>query len=362
MAYNFLNSLYSFCTNMLLCLCNWRAIQILTCGFFLVCTQVQGKKQWDTMCALYKQKIARQKVISSSPHIPLLKSYIHAWRENEKKSASSVVDAIVAVKYQAKQATVRVLLDVDEKREKSWTLFCEHGFIIEKKENKKIQSYTSTQKTVVLSAKKNIITVNGKSAESPLVIIKPRTGYITFNEKAYKGSFIGAVYEDTLYFMNALPLEEYITAVVHSETWPGWPLEVNKVFAIASRSYVLAMMRQAERSGRLYHIKDTNQHQRYNLYGVEHPDSVVKAVQQTEGVFLSYNNEPIVAMFDCCCGGIIPAHIAHVNFQEAPYLARTYACTFCKKCSLYQWKAEYDFASFEHIISREKKLHQRMND
>ncbi len=314
------------------------------------------------MCALYKQSVNKKIPVARNPLSKAIAHYCKKWRAGEKRGARIIGEALKTKKRKVTQPVVRVLLDEGMPETKHWTIESVHGFIIEKKGKKGTKAVTVHDAQLAISATKKAVYINGKATTSFLTIIKPRKEYIRFNGKAYKGTFITALWQDTLYLMNALPLEDYITAVVHSETWPGWPLEVNKVFAIASRSYVIAMMRQAERSKRIYHIKDTNQHQRYNLYGIEHPDCVARAVHQTKGIFLGYDNEPITAMFDCCCGGVIPAHIAHVNFKQAPYLARTYPCTFCKTCSLYQWQAEYDIFAFERIITREKKLKQRINN
>ena len=56
-------------------------------------------------------------------------------------------------------------------------------------------------------------------------------------------------------------------------------------------------------------------------------------------------------MFDCCCGGIIPADIEDFDFYKVPYLARVYACTHCKESSLYQWQVSYDQATFEALLT-----------
>ncbi len=34
--------------------------------------------------------------------------------------------------------------------------------------------------------------------------------------------------------------------VLHAETWPGWPLEINKVCVIASRTYAIAMVKRSQ--------------------------------------------------------------------------------------------------------------------
>ena len=58
-------------------------------------------------------------------------------------------------------------------------------------------------------------------------------------------------------------------------------------------------------------------------------------------------------MFDACCGGIIPAHIRDFDFKKAPYLAREYPCTHCKRCKIFHWEAHYEIPHLEKIIKEE---------
>ena len=141
---------------------------------------------------------------------------------------------------------------------------------------------------------------------------------------------------------------------MRSESWPGWPLEVNKVFAVAMRSYVIAKVKEAKTSKKLYHIKNNSSHQTYKGHTFMKRNSALlkKAVDQTKGMFLAYENKPIIAMFDSCCGGVETTLIeGKVDFKKAPYLARKKICTYCKKCSLYNWEACYDLLQLEDKLS-----------
>jgi stage II sporulation protein D len=244
---------------------------------------------------------------------------------------------------------VRVLLDHRASTQSgTWVLRSVGGFVVRRGIRTQYRFKKSDELTITI--KNGAVHLNGICALSCIGEIIPASDYVYFNDKPYKGTFVVSINKGAVSLINCIDLEEYTYAVVRSESWPGWPLEVNKVFAIASRSYVMAMMLRAVQTKQAYHIKDTNVHQRYNLYG-EHSDLLVKrAVQETAGVCLVFKDQPIVAMFDSCCGGIIPAHIEHFNFRDAPYLARTYPCTFCKASSLYSWQVTYDKATFEHIL------------
>jgi stage II sporulation protein D len=77
---------------------------------------------------------------------------------------------------------------------------------------------------------------------------------------------------------------------------------------------------------------------------------------------LGFKGTPILAMFDCCCGGVIPAHIADFDFDKVPYLARIYACTHCKESSLYSWQVSYEHAVFETFLNQYKHEIARLHD
>lgn len=257
-----------------------------------------------------------------------------------------VPEDLVAEKKE-KNHLVRVLLNEQGARGGTeWILTCPDGFIVTDMSTKK-NVHISHPQLRILSAGATIL-INGKRYSCGHLCIMPKNGHIHFNDQPYHGAFSVVLHKDQRLLINTLCLEEYVCCVLRSESWPGWPIEVNKAFAIASRSYVLAMVMRAQESKLPYHIKNTNAHQTYK--GAHTNELLYNAVAQTKGVFLTYDNKPIIAMFDSCCGGVIPAKITGFDFLRAPYLARNYPCTYCKSCSLYEWRAEYSIADLSAII------------
>lgn len=219
-----------------------------------------------------------------------------------------------------------------------------------------------------ITFKKGQFYANGERFIGDKMIIAPSEGHIEFAGNSYQGIFnvmLSSTQEQIaqekrkkkatqkVFLINSIDVEDYIFGVVRSESWPNWPLEVNKVFAIACRSYVIAMAMRAKKTGLPYHIRNTNKHQRYD--GVHSCPIIRQAIEETRGVFLAYNNIPILAMFDSCCGGVIPAHVTHTNFADAPYLARDYACTHCKRCKIYSWETSIAMNEFEQLLLGKKK-------
>ncbi len=204
--------------------------------------------------------------------------------------------------------------------------------------------------TLSLEIKKQQLYVDGRRFKENQLKCSTQ-GHITYGDNTYSGSMYVVKDKNELLIINEVPLEEYICSVLHTESWPGWPLEVNKVFAITSRTYVISMMQEADKTKRSYHVHNCNRHQTYS--GVHDKKILRDAVKQTKGVILTYENKPIIAMFDSCCGGVIPAHIDDVNFDDAPYLARNYACKHCERCWIYNWNAEYTLDELHKHLCKE---------
>jgi SpoIID/LytB domain protein len=188
------------------------------------------------------------------------------------------------------------------------------------------------------------------------------SGHPTCNGKTYSGFFSiiqsrDAQNKNQFYLVNSVELEDYICGVLGTESLPSWPLEMQKVSAIACRTYALAMALRADRQGTFYHLKNTNAHQTYEG---SHSNALMRqAVDETRGIFMAYNGEPAIAMYDVCCGGVIPAHMRDFNCKSAPYLARKYACTHCKPCKVYTWQTTWRLKDFEELIS---KKHQKISN
>lgn len=240
-----------------------------------------------------------------------------------------------------------------------WKFACPQGFVIQLQDDAGVIRRTIKASVVVITIKRGFLFCNGKRITNT-VQLRSMCGYGECDGIVYDGDFVITRDKDSFLCINQVELEDYITGVLRTESWPGWPLEVNKVFAIACRSYVMFKVLEARRSGRLYHVKNTNAHQTYRG---KHDVPVLKvAVEQTRGIVLGFKGSPILAMFDCCCGGIIPAHIDDFDFTKVPYLARNYACNFCKQSSLHSWQVSYEQAAFESLVKQHSQEILRVSD
>jgi len=271
------------------------------------------------------------------------------WRQKIQVLSKILEDAFLECAALKNMMTVRVLLSSVSLSSSScrWSFTADAGVVlyeIGERQNKKI----CTAQSITVEISKGSVFYNGKKRDLPCMIV-PHKGCMAFNNTLYDGSFLIYPYKNDVLCINCVDLEHYVCSVLKTESWPGWPLEVNKVFAIACRSYVVSQAQSACRTKKPFHVKNNNEHQTYQ--GKHDNKLLYQAVDQTRGCILGCTrNRPVLAMFDSCCGGIIPAQISDFDFTKAPYLAREYACTYCVGCSLYTWKHIYTRREFRHML------------
>ncbi len=238
---------------------------------------------------------------------------------------------------------VRVLLD--QKKTGTWTLSARQGFKLRNRETDKLLMLKQTRHKFTLDCRPDAVYLDDKKLCYDNMLFEPIDGVVSFGDGVYEGAFYLQKDKKRYLLINILPLENYVFSVLKTESWPGWPLEINKAIAIACRSYLLHTLLSSRNKESVYHIKNTNFHQTYT--GLHNCPVIRQAVQETQDIFLSYDGKPILAMFDCCCGGVVPASIEGViDFKKAPYLNRSYACRFCRSCKIYSWKASYELGHF----------------
>lgn len=193
---------------------------------------------------------------------------------------------------------------------------------------------------------KDQIIMNGRCVQGNMVTLTPSEGdTLTFEGVQYAGSIIIIRDQSHTFLINSVPLETYVMCVLRTESWPGWPLEVNKALAVASRTYVIDKILESRRRGRAYHIKNSNVHQTYK--GLHDRKELRQACAETAGLFIAHQGNPVQAMFDSCCGGVTPAHM-HNAHKLPVYLRRTQHCSYCKDSRAYRWIAEYSGAELAH--------------
>lgn len=190
--------------------------------------------------------------------------------------------------------------------------------------------------------------------------MKEETGCLLFDKNKYLGTFYLVRDDNAILLINSLDIDDYLLSVVHYEGWPGWPMEVNKALVVANRTYLVDKVLKANKAKRPYHIVNTIKHQTYK--GHHKFMRLKQAVDETRNVFVAYKGEPIEAMFDACCGGVIPAKIAGMDYKKHPYLARTKPCTHCKRYWIYDWKKEFSRLELTEALRKDHPDLQEITD
>lgn len=178
--------------------------------------------------------------------------------------------------------------------------------------------------------------------------ITPLEGTLSIDNNSYSGELTIQIdpIHNKLLIINKLSLDDYIYSVLRYESLSHWPLEVQKVQAIASRTYAvyqIIQQRKKKNKETLYDIKNTNFHQVYN--GNHSCTHLWQAVHDTHNLVLTHEGNVCLTMFDICCGGVIP-HFMKTSDMTKPYLYRDYACTHCKKNKFYTWKETFSTKDF----------------
>jgi stage II sporulation protein D len=101
--------------------------------------------------------------------------------------------------------------------------------------------------------------------------------------------------------VNVLPLEQYLYGVVPSEMPASWSQAALEAQAVASRTYALYQM-QHQPQGSIFDVYGSTLSQAYGGYAAEQPSSSA-AVDATAGIIMTYQGQPIDAVFEADSGG-----------------------------------------------------------
>lgn len=115
----------------------------------------------------------------------------------------------------------------------------------------------------------------------------------------YRGSLQIRTGASSPALFNVLDMESYLKGVVPSEMPPSWHLEALKAQAVAARSYAYTQIQRNKSKG---YLEMTVSNQVYGGKSNEHVNSN-RAVEETAGLYATYNNVPIDAVFHSSSGG-----------------------------------------------------------
>jgi stage II sporulation protein D len=152
----------------------------------------------------------------------------------------------------------------------------------------------------------------------------------------------------TFLVINQVDLEEYVKGVVPAEVNSTWPLEMLKAQAVAARTY--ALYQQMLSATRDYDVAATVQDQVYRgKNGID--AAVLRAVEETRGLVLTYQNAPIYAAFSSTAAGLTEDAM-NVWSKEYPYL-KGVECPFDLESPYYQWTVSFRLDNLEQNLRQQ---------
>jgi stage II sporulation protein D len=282
--------------------------------------------------------------------------------------ATSVDERLLIREKKPARVTVRVCLRrVAEGESDTWHLTCPGGFIISDVAGKN-DSLVIKENELTIRLHQGTIRVAGKRLRVASIRLRPARpeDLIQIDSHFYDGNCIITTFNGHhLLINNDIDLEQYVMRVLACEGWPGWPLEFNRAFAIVCRSYVMAQLVTARSKSKKapYDLFATNDHQVYKgiITDERRRLFLTQAIEDTAGVVLAHNGKPIQAMYDICCGGVVPAHMQR-DFIGAPYLKRSAACTFCQPTSVYEWTVRHDEHELLRMLDLDQGKHKELKE
>lgn len=195
------------------------------------------------------------------------------------------------------EATVRVLL-----AEKAKSAYIKHSgkvYIYTKNLDKKYK--VSAAGTLAVKALGNgKIQVGTLQAAQP-IILEPAAGTVLgWNNNSYSGKIYIIPAQNAFHLVEHAPLETYLYGVLPYEMSYTWPLEALKAQAVAARTYTLKTLEGVKNQN--FDVYSDVRSQMYKGGGKQY-DSVKKAVDQTRGQVLTYEDKLFFTYYHANCGG-----------------------------------------------------------
>jgi len=136
--------------------------------------------------------------------------------------------------------------------------------------------------------------------------------------RSYRGQVALVERDGRLVLVNRAGIEDYLRGVLPSEIPAGFQPEALRAQAIVARTYAVATRNRHERDG--YDLCDRSHCQVF--LGTEREDARLDAaIEDTAGLILTYEGEPIHAVYHAVCGGRTAANeTAWPGTRPLPYL------------------------------------------
>lgn len=154
-----------------------------------------------------------------------------------------------------------------------------------------------TENTIIIHSNSEDFCLNSTD-----VVLKPvdTNGCVFTKDHWYRGILRIQNNNKKLTVINDICIEQYLQSVLPAEMPTSWNKEALKAQAIAARTYAIANYGKHASKG--FDLVDTKYDQVYN--GItDETEATNKAVLETTGIVMTYNDKPINAMYSSSAGG-----------------------------------------------------------
>lgn len=172
------------------------------------------------------------------------------------------------------------------------------------------------------------------------VQISSDSGVVDLGECKYRDNIEINVNGGTITAINVIDKEHYLYGVINSEMPASWSIEAQKAQAVAARTYIAATGNKHD----IYDLCDNTNCQDYNGIAKE-SELGRQAVDETAGIEIYYDDEPISALYFSSDGGATQ-NSEDVWLSEVPYL-RGITDEYEKECM--EWTRTFTYSELTDI-------------
>lgn len=132
------------------------------------------------------------------------------------------------------------------------------------------------------------------------IYLKSSDEVTKLENKSYRGKFNFYIKGSKIHAINELGMQDYLYGVVPKEMVSSWELEALKAQAVVAKNYTITNYNKHRSDG--FNVCSTTHCQVYGGYSAEQ-EKTNRAVDQTEGIFMSYDSKPAEGYFHASSGG-----------------------------------------------------------
>lgn len=185
-------------------------------------------------------------------------------------------------------------------------------------------------------------------------------------DRLFRGDFEVIKNRDSLTLVNILSVEEYLYGVLAAEISPSADLQALKAQAVAART--IAFKNMGRHRKQMFDVCSDVHCQVYHGMSGE-AKTTIKAVKETKGQILVFNDQPIEAFYHSNCGGCLRSDVfgrrtylefkadsqkalpEFTPYQEEEWFMSTPLDTFSsRKGSSFRWQRVYDSQDLEFVF------------